>query len=100
MLPCHLISLRGDIDRPARSIDLNPGDFFVCGYLKSNVYTHRPRSLEQFKDAICQEIVAIAQEMIGRIMDKFHERLSRYSLNADKHLIDDIFKTKWPHTYI
>ena len=63
MFPGHLISLRGDIGWPARLSDLNPCDFFLWGYLKSEVYINRPRSIEQLKDAFRQEITAIPHEM-------------------------------------
>ena len=94
MFPGHLISLRGDIGWPARSPDLNPCDFFLWGYLKSKVYTHRPRSIEQLKDAICQEIAAIPHEMTRQVIDNFHERLQQCVENNCKHLTDVIFKTK------
>ena len=66
MFPNHLISMRGDIGWPPRSPDLNPCDYFLWGYLKSKVYTQRPRSVEELKDAIN---------------------------NHGKHLTDLIFKT-------
>ena len=49
MFPNHFISLRGDIGWPARSPDLNPAIFFLWGYLKSKVFSYRPRSLEELK---------------------------------------------------
>ena len=50
MFPGHLISLvTGDIGWPARSPDLNPCEFFFCGYLKSQVYINCPRSDLIFK---------------------------------------------------
>ena len=39
MFPGHLISLRGDIGWPARSLDLNPLDFFFSGDTSSQRYT-------------------------------------------------------------
>lgn len=94
MFPDHLISLRGDIGWPARSPDLNPCDFFLWGYLKSKVYTHRPRSIEELKDAIRQEIAAIPHEMTRRVVDNFRERIRQCVDSNGTHLIDIIFKTK------
>ena len=37
--------------------------FFLRGYLKSKVYSNRPQSIEQLKNAIRQEITAIPHEM-------------------------------------
>ncbi len=93
MFPGHLISLRGDIGWPARSPDLNPCDFFLWGYLKSKVYINRPRSIEQLKDAIRQEITAIPHEMTRRVIDNFRERLRQCVDNNGSHLTDLIFKT-------
>jgi len=44
MFPGKLISPRGDVGWPAHSPDLAHCDFFLWGYLKSKVYTHRPES--------------------------------------------------------
>ena len=75
MFPSHLISLRGDIGRPACTPDLNPYNFFfLSGYIKSKVYSNRPQSIEQLKDAISQEITTIPHEMTHRVLDNFRER--------------------------
>jgi hypothetical protein len=41
------------------SPDLSPCNYFLRGYLKSEVFKHQPRTIEQPKDAIRQEIAAI-----------------------------------------
>ena len=56
--------MRGDIGWPPKSPDLNPCDYFLWGYLKSKVYTKRPRLVEELKDAILHEIAAITPKMI------------------------------------
>ena len=90
MFPGHLISLRGDIGWSAHSPDLNPCNFFLWGYLKSS---NRSQSIEQLKDAICQEFIAIQHEMIRRVIDNFRERLRQCVDNNGSHLTDLIFKT-------
>jgi hypothetical protein len=52
MFPGKLISLRGYVGWPAHSPDLTPWNFFLWGYLKSKVYTHRHENLQALKDAI------------------------------------------------
>lgn len=99
----HLISLCGDITWPARLPDLNPCDFFfLWGYLKSKVFSHHPRSLEELKRSIRSEIDALPPKMIHWVMENFHERLKLCVSNDGKHLTDLIFKTeiKWHSTYI
>ena len=49
--------------------------FFLWGYLKSKVYSNRPQTIEQIKDAIRQDITAIPHEMTRRVIDNFRERL-------------------------
>jgi hypothetical protein len=93
MFPGHLISLRGDVGWPPRSPDLTPCDFFLWGYLKEKVYTHRPRTIDELKAAITEEINAIPLNMTRRVMDNFRERLQQCVVNGGRHLQDIIFKT-------
>ena len=91
MFPGHLISLRGDVGWPARSPDLNPCDFFLWGYLKEKVFI-RPRSLEDLKERIRQEIDAIPPEITRTVMKNFRERLQQCVANDGRHMSDKIFK--------
>lgn len=93
MFPDRLISLRGDLGWPARSPDLSPCDFFLWGYLKEKVFKHRPRTLDDLKERITQEINAIPVEMTRRVMANFRERLRQCIANNGQHLQDVIFKT-------
>jgi len=63
LFPRRLISLRGDVEWPARSPDLSPCDVFLWGYLKEKVFKHRPRSREDLKERIQQEIDSIPPEL-------------------------------------
>ena len=93
MFPSRLVSLRGDIGWPARSPDLTPCDFFLWGYLKAEVYKHRPQTLKALKDAIREEVAAIPPEMTNTVMENFRERLRQCIANNGRHLSDVIFKT-------
>jgi len=75
MFPSQLISLRGDIGWPAHSPDLTPCDFFLWGYLKAEVYKHRPQTLKALKDAIREEVAAIPPEMTNIVIENFREWL-------------------------
>ena len=102
MFPAHLIPFLGDIGWPARSLDLNSCNFFLWGYLKSKVYINCPRSIEQLRDAIRQEITAIPHEMTSQVIDNFCERHRQCVDNNGSHLTDLIFKTygtKWHSMY-
>lgn len=93
LFPGRLISRSGDIDWPARSPDLNPCDFFLWGYLKDRVYRHRPRSIEQLKQRIIEEVEAIPTNMTMRVEENFWSRLQLCVRNNGHHLSDLIFKT-------
>ena len=67
MFPGHFISRFGDVPWPPRY--LSTCDFFLWGYLKSRVYAHNPRTLNDLKEAIRQEIRPIDCQMLARVMD-------------------------------
>jgi hypothetical protein len=58
----------GDIPWPPRSPDLSVYDFFFWGDLKSRVYTTRPRTLDELKQRIEEEIRGTPAEMLQRSM--------------------------------
>uniref|UniRef100_A0A1Y1JZD5 DUF4817 domain-containing protein n=1 Tax=Photinus pyralis TaxID=7054 RepID=A0A1Y1JZD5_PHOPY len=92
--PGRLISLRGDLDWPARSPDLAPCDFFLWGYLKSKVYNDRPRTIEDLKNNIRANIAEIPVEMLGRVHENFRKRLDQCIQSEGAHMPDTLFKTK------
>lgn len=46
----RVISRGCKIKWPSRSPDINPADFWLWGYLKSQVYKGSPRNVEELKD--------------------------------------------------
>ena len=52
----------------------------------------RPGTIEQLKEAIRQEVVAIPPAMTRKAMDNFRERLQEFVINNGRHLSDVIFK--------
>ena len=93
LFPGHLISLTEDVEWPARSPDLSPCDVFLWQYLKEKVFRHRPRSLEDLKERIQQEIDSIPPELTRRVMKNFRERLQQCVANDGCLMSDRIFKT-------
>lgn len=91
--PGRLISLRGDLNWPARSPDLAPCDFFLWGYLKSKVYNDRPRTLEALKNNIRTNIAEIPVRMLQRVHENFRKRLLECKRGDGAHLSDTLFKT-------
>ena len=91
MFPQHLISHFGDVHWPARSPDLSVCDFFLWGYLKSKVYCNKPRTLNDLKVAISEEIAAVSNDTLTKVMTNFEERLLMCIGEGGRHL-SDIFK--------
>ena len=54
--PAHLISLRGDIGWPGRSPDLSHYDYLLWGYVKEEVYKHRPTTIDGLKATIRRKV--------------------------------------------
>ena len=95
MFPGRLISLRGDISWPVRSPDLTPCDYFLWGYLKAEVFKHRPMTLQALKDAIRLKVARIPHDMLDRVMRNIRICLQQCIDNNGHHLQDILFKTVW-----
>jgi len=93
MFSGRLISRFGDVAWSPTSPDLSSCDFFLWGYLKGRVYTHKPRNLNQLKDAIRQEVLKIDQQLLVRAMDDFKRRIENCIQEDGRHLNDIIFHT-------
>jgi len=48
-------------------------DFFLWGLLKGKVYKNTPRTIEQLKDAIHQEIQAINVDTLGKVFQNLEK---------------------------
>lgn len=67
----YLISLRVDIPRPARSLNLIACDFLFWGHLKVK-FTHlNPNTIDQLKAVIWMEITALSPEWPTKVMINF-----------------------------
>ena len=90
------MSKSGDLDWPPRTPDWTPPDFFLWGYLKSKVYVNKPRTVEELKDNIREEIEAIPAEMLENAAKR-----AQNAINArGGHLRDiiskiDVNKSTW-----
>jgi len=91
--PGRLISRFGDVPWPPRSPDLSLCDFFLWGYVKGRVYTHKARHLNELKDAIWQEVLTIDHQLLAQAMDDFKWRIENCIQEDGHHLNDIIFHT-------
>jgi len=83
----HVTSRYGDITWPARSPDLSACDFFLWGYLKSQVFkAPAPHTVQELKHGIQQEVKRIPVEMLQTVMGDVRKRLTEYRERNGGHL--------------
>jgi len=82
---------RTHVPWPPRSPDLSACDFFLWGYFKSKVYVRKPRTVDDLKVSIREEIAIVPQEMLVNVMQNFEERLRTCVRQEVLHLSDIIF---------
>jgi len=66
--------------------------FFLLGYLKSKVYVRKPRTVDNLKVSIREEIATVPQEMLVNVTQNFEERLWTCVRQEGRHLSDIIFR--------
>ena len=86
MFPQHVVSRFGDVPWPPHC------DFFLWGYFKSKVYARKPRTVDNLKVSIREEIATVPQEMLVNVMQNFEERLRTCVRQEGRHLSDIIFR--------
>ena len=55
--------------------NLTPADFFLWVLLKDKVYKNTPRTIEQLKDTIRQEIQAVNFDTLGKVFQNLEKRI-------------------------
>jgi hypothetical protein len=92
LFPNHVISRYGDTTCSTRSPDLSACDFFLWGYLKSQVFkAPTPQTVQELKHRIQQEVKRIPVEMFQRVMGDVRKRLTECLQRNGGHLNDVIF---------
>ena len=89
----HFIKGRFGVTSPfPRFAMASPCDFYLWGYLKSRVYVNRPRSLQDLKTNIREEIANIPADTLMRFIANTRNRFIQCVDNGGCHLPDMIFK--------
>ena len=93
LFPNHIIFRYGDITWPTRSPALSACDFFLWGYLNSQVFkAPSPHTGQELKHWIQQEVKRVPVEMLQRIVGDVHKRLTGCLERNGGHLNDVIFR--------
>ena len=87
------ISRNGNVNWPSRSPDLTSPDFFLWGYLKDKVFANKPRTLQELKDNIRNEIMELNRnpEILKAVSGSVLERAIICQNENGRHLKDVIF---------
>ncbi|GFY33230.1 hypothetical protein TNCV_1240801 [Trichonephila clavipes] len=88
----RLISRFGPVNRPPRSCDLTPLDYFLWGYVKSLVYADKPHTLDHLEDNIRRVIADIRPQMLEKVIENWTSRLDYIRASHGSHMPEIIFK--------
>lgn len=91
--PNRVISRFGDQNWPPRSCDLTPLDFWLWGYLKSQVYANKPATTEALKTEIRRCINEIPPHVYNTVIENFSKRVRMCHQSRGGHLPDILFHT-------
>lgn len=85
--PNRWIGRHGPINWPARSPDLNPLDFFLWGYMKSEVYKTPVNNVQELQNRIMNVGDAVRQnlELLNRVNINFNRRITSCVLSNGRH---------------
>jgi len=79
----EIISRGGDVNWPQRSCNLTPLDFFLWGYLKSQVYTNKPQTIDALKVNITNAIQQIQPDLCEKVIENWPPEYVSSSEAAD-----------------
>jgi hypothetical protein len=71
---------------PPRSPDITPLDFFLWGYIKSNVFRTPVNGLDDLKTCIRNAIKAIPADMLHRTWQELEYRLDVLRATKEAHI--------------
>jgi len=68
------------------------GRVFLWGYLKSKIDVRKPRTVDDLKVSIREEIATVPQEMLVNVMQNFEERLRTFVRQEGRHSIRNVLR--------
>ncbi|GFV54703.1 DUF4817 domain-containing protein [Trichonephila clavipes] len=88
----RLISRFRPVNRPPRSCDLTPLDYFLWGYVKSLVYADKTQTLDHLEDNIHRVIADIRPQMLEKVIENRTSRLDYIRASRGSRMPEIIFK--------
>lgn len=86
IFPNQWIGRSGPISWPARSPDLTPLDYWLWGDLKRRVYATQPRTIDELRQRISDEVAQISPETLTKALLDFPRRLDACLTNGGGHI--------------
>ncbi len=102
-MPGRWIGRRGPREWAPRSPDLTIPDFFLWGYLKSQVYNSKPRNIQELMDNIRDACRSITSEMLKNCREEWEMRIKRIGYTwsnatwSNGHLVERATWSKGPN---
>jgi hypothetical protein len=91
--PGRVLSRNADHNWPARSCNLTPCDFFLWGYMKSQVYENNPQSIPDLQEEIRHVIGYIEEQVCVKVITNFIDRVTTCRASRGGHMPDIVFHT-------
>ncbi|GFX33106.1 transposable element Tc3 transposase [Trichonephila clavipes] len=88
----RLISRFVPVNRPPRSCDLTPLDYFLWRYVKSLVYADKPQTLDHLEDNIRRVIADVRPQMLEKVIENWTSRLDNIRASRGSPMPEIIFK--------
>ena len=88
-----VIYRKGDVNWLPRLCDMTPVEFFLWGFLKSQVYANKPQSTVALKVNVTKAIAQIQPDLCGRVIEIWTKRIRATVRSRGGHLDDVIFHT-------
>ena len=85
----HFISRSGPVNWPPRSCDLG---YFLLGYVKANVYTDKPASIDVLEDNMEAFIREISGDILERVCQNLTKRMDHLKCSCGQELHEIFLK--------
>ena len=83
--PDRWLRHRGFVEWPARSPDLTSLDFFLWGVLKNQVFSDKPKTLNDLKENIINALKDITPEMCKKVTESITKQCHHCIANNGLH---------------
>jgi hypothetical protein len=71
---------------PPNSHDLNPCDYFLCGFLKENIFQKKPQTIMELRALIIQACNETTEDMCRRVISNITVRVEGVARRNGGHI--------------